>query len=403
MGNLKRKLKREVRKAFCVLLAAAMLSSGMELPTNAAEQTEEVLVEETQTETESVLEEEETQTETETAFKETQTEEQTEAEIVSETFQEQTETETEEILFMEETDYIEMEETDCVEEQEYAASYTYSSKPLKPWLMECLLPGGEGVWSFDSETGTLTVKGKGEFNSRYGPVPWAEYRDQIKTAVISLTGTKDFSNCLYNCKNLTSVDLSKTDTSSAVNMNGMFMNCYSLEKIDISGFDTSNVTDMGDMFRECRSLKQLTFGTKFKTDKVTDMEMMFHGIGVESLDLTTYYANEVFDRSKLTVTVNRRNSIRNETVTVTDYTTNIDKIGMNTPGTKTLTIYYQGLSVSTQITVEPPLTVEIEEGYENFRHVYEVGEKPDFSNMRLGFRYSTGGSFVASNYKTNID
>ncbi|MFG6321406.1 MAG: DUF285 domain-containing protein [Lachnospiraceae bacterium] len=294
MGNLKRKLKREVRKAFCVLLAAAMLSSGMELPTNAAEQTEEVLVEETQTETESVLEEEETQTETETAFKETQTEEQTEAEIVSETFQEQTETETEEILFMEETDYIEMEETDCVEEQEYAASYTYSSKPLKPWLMECLLPGGEGVWSFDSETGTLTVKGKGEFNSRYGPVPWAEYRDQIKTAVISLTGTKDFSNCLYNCKNLTSVDLSKTDTSSAVNMNGMFMNCYSLEKIDISGFDTSNVTDMGDMFRECRSLKQLTFGTKFKTDKVTDMEMMFHGIGVESLDLSG------FDMSKVT-------------------------------------------------------------------------------------------------------
>ncbi len=295
-----------------------------------------------------------------------------------------------------------MEETDCVEEQEYAASYTYSSKPLKPWLMECFLPGGGGVWSFDSETGTLTVKGKGEFNSRYGPVPWAEYRDQIKTAVISLTGTKDFSNCLYNCKNLTSVDLGKTDTSSAVNMNGMFMNCYSLEKIDISGFDTSNVTDMGDMFRECRSLKQLTFGTKFKTDKVTDMEMMFQGIGVESLDLTTYCANEVFDRSKLTVTVNRRNSIRNETVTVTDYTTNIDKIGMNTPGTKTLTIYYQGLSVSTQITVEPPLTVEIEEGYENFRHVYEVGEKPDFSNMRLGFRYSTGGSFVASNYKTNI-
>ena len=123
-----------------------------------------------------------------------------------------------------------MEETDCVEEQEYAASYTYSSKPLKPWLMECFLPGGGGVWSFDSETGTLTVKGKGEFNSRYGPVPWAEYRDQIKTAVISLTGTKDFSNCLYNCKNLTSVDLGKTDTSSAVNMNGMFMNCYSLEK-----------------------------------------------------------------------------------------------------------------------------------------------------------------------------
>lgn len=618
-----------------MLLTAAVLSSGIELPANAAELTEAVLVKETQEETETVLEE--TQEETE---------------LVSEEKQELTETETEEILsiietgdiiddiIIEETDFA--EETILVEEQENAASYTYPTggfrpqDPQKPVLLQNLLPGGKGYWTFDSTTGTLTVSGKGEFHSSYTTaVPWEEYQDQIKTAVISLTGTKNFSDLLYNCKNLTSVDLSKTDTSNAVNMNGMFMNCDSLEKLDISSFNTSKVTNMKYMFRECRSLKQLTFGTNFKTNNVTDMERMFTNVRLESLDLSnfdmakvtssekmissrsileiktprnlnvsvpfvagtwlnnngtvitelpkkqstsvlvkqrptlkakktkktydvgekldlsdltvelaynddflisdrreiknyttnaasinmntagtkdliisyqgqsvtikltvmkrtllvkktktayylgeslniddldvtiryedgsvylvsekdyttnkdsinmntvgtkdlivkyegvsatvkitveersftysnlqvknakpTYYANEKFDRSELTVTVNRKNSIRNETVTVTDYTTNVDKLSMSTPGTKTLTISYQGLTASMQITVEPPFTWEVMPGFGTFRHVYEIGEKPDFSNMQIVFCYSTGGTFGTTDYETNIN
>ena len=60
---MSKELKRNMKKAFCMLLAAATLSSGMELPVNAAELTnaacEEKLHEETESETlvEEVLEE----------------------------------------------------------------------------------------------------------------------------------------------------------------------------------------------------------------------------------------------------------------------------------------------------------------------------------------------------------
>ena len=64
MHYLKEYFKKSLKKNFCLLMAAAMLSSGMELPANAAELTtaaacEEELHEETESETlvEDVLEE----------------------------------------------------------------------------------------------------------------------------------------------------------------------------------------------------------------------------------------------------------------------------------------------------------------------------------------------------------
>ena len=55
----------------------------------------------------------------------------------------------------------------------------------------------------------------------------------------------------YNCRSLTSLDLSKIDTSNVTNMNGMFMYCQSLTSLDLSKIDTSNVTNMRYMFSYC--------------------------------------------------------------------------------------------------------------------------------------------------------
>ena len=76
------------------------------------------------------------------------------------------------------------------------------------------------------------------------------------------------------CRSLTSLDVSKFDTSSVTNMGSMFSGCSSLISLDVSKFDTSSVTNMGYMFFYCSSLTSLDV-SKFDTSSVTNMEHMF--------------------------------------------------------------------------------------------------------------------------------
>jgi surface protein len=45
----------------------------------------------------------------------------------------------------------------------------------------------------------------------------------------------------YNCKTLTSLDLSGWNTSNVTNMNAIFYGCLSLQKLNLSGWDMSKV------------------------------------------------------------------------------------------------------------------------------------------------------------------
>ena len=48
------------------------------------------------------------------------------------------------------------------------------------------------------------------------------------------------------CNRLTSLDVSKFDTSNVTDMNFMFFCCSSLTSLDVSKFDTSKVTNMSE-------------------------------------------------------------------------------------------------------------------------------------------------------------
>ena len=66
------------------------------------------------------------------------------------------------------------------------------------------------------------------------------------------------ANSMFNsCWQLTSLDLSKWDTSNVTNMGSMFKECSKLTSLDLSNWDTSNVTNMGSMFKECSKLTSL--------------------------------------------------------------------------------------------------------------------------------------------------
>ena len=89
--------------------------------------------------------------------------------------------------------------------------------------------------------------------------PFNSIRNDIKK-VVALPGAKagtSLEMAFYNLNNVTSIDLSKLNTSSVTNMLGVFENCSNVETMNVSTWDTSNVTNMKEMFQYCPKLKSI--------------------------------------------------------------------------------------------------------------------------------------------------
>lgn len=122
------------------------------------------------------------------------------------------------------------------------------------------------------------------------------------TEALSLYTNADASHMFKRLKNLTSLNVSTFDTTKTTNMQMMFSILPKIETIDVSNFDTSNVTSMYAMFNSFdtnngsyqSSLKNISFGNKFNTSKVTNMRSMFaYCSKLESLDLSTFDTKNV--------------------------------------------------------------------------------------------------------------
>ena len=105
----------------------------------------------------------------------------------------------------------------------------------------------------------------------------------------------NMSAMFYDCRDLTSLDLSSFDTSNVTNMSDMLHDCRSLTSLNLSGFDTSSVTEMRSMFHGCSSLTSLSLDG-FDTANVTDMSCMFHSCSdLTSLNLSCFDASNATD------------------------------------------------------------------------------------------------------------
>ena len=62
------------------------------------------------------------------------------------------------------------------------------------------------------------------------------------------------SSMFDGCSSLSTLDLSRFDTSQVTDMHAMFKNCKSLTTLDLSNFQTSEVKNMGEMFSGCSTL-----------------------------------------------------------------------------------------------------------------------------------------------------
>jgi surface protein len=148
---------------------------------------------------------------------------------------------------------------------------------------------GDLTWTID-ENGLLTVTGNGNY---VGTPAWYEYRDYIKSGKIQVTGITNTSFMFAGCLNMTTIDLSRLDTSKVTDMSAMFEGCKNLESLDLSKFDTSNVEDISAMFCACTKLKTLDL-SGFDTSKVTDMFSLFAScFELESVDISSFKTGKV--------------------------------------------------------------------------------------------------------------
>ena len=137
------------------------------------------------------------------------------------------------------------------------------------------------------------------------------------------------------CSGLTSLDLSRFNTSAVTSLYWMFNNCSSLTSLDLTGFDTSAVTTMDYMFYECRGLTFLDLSS-FDTSALKSsygMQKMFDACtGLISLILGPNF----FKTSQVTsVGFSSSTKWTNDTVVTSLVTNSYDRA---TAGLKTMTL-----------------------------------------------------------------
>ena len=116
----------------------------------------------------------------------------------------------------------------------------------------------------------------------------------IMTTPVSST----MQSMFLNCSALTSLDLSKLNTSNVTNMTSMFSGCTGLTSINLKSLKTANVTTFEDMFYNCSSLRTLDL-CDITSDKVTNFARMFAQSGVETLNLAKFDTNSAVNMDQM--------------------------------------------------------------------------------------------------------
>ena len=149
---------------------------------------------------------------------------------------------------------------------------------------------------------------------------WCEKLNQVEG--IKNLNTKevtDMADMFYECRDLSSLDVSGFNTEKVTDMSGMFFECISLKLLDVAKFNTANVKSMSNMFYRCHNIDLLNV-TNFNTENVTNMQGMFSGCPA----LTTIYASDKFVTGKVTDGSNMFSNCANLKGFI-DYKNNSDK------------------------------------------------------------------------------
>ena len=173
---------------------------------------------------------------------------------------------------------------------------------------------GTCAWQLDDD-GTLVISsGEGGNGSSTNAQGAFTGLDKTRVVKVRFSGAvKAPENCgflFYGFSNLESIEgLTNLDTSQATNIGGLFYDCKKLTSIDLSGFDTSQVASMECLFQNCVSLTELNL-TSFDTRNVRSMHHLFFGCtNLRTLDLSSFTFNRFYNEYQGTETQVSGNSM----------------------------------------------------------------------------------------------
>ena len=142
-------------------------------------------------------------------------------------------------------------------------------------------------FSFDTQTGTLEVKGRGKM-SDYSSLkipPWDSYKNKIKDIKIEKGVTSIGNNAFTECKYVTFITI--PDSVEEIG-NNAFKGCKRLKEVTIPG----SVTKIGNnAFTECIGLKSLTYqGKKYLNRK----NVLYDCPRLEKINVFSDYTGDTF-------------------------------------------------------------------------------------------------------------
>ena len=110
-----------------------------------------------------------------------------------------------------------------------------SNSKQKSSTAENFYKSGSTQWSFEENTGNLTIVGNGKidsYNDAFSSAPWSFYRSQIVSVTIK-EGVTNIGDCAFSsCSSLTSIEIPASVTSIGYLA---FSGCSSLTSINYSG------------------------------------------------------------------------------------------------------------------------------------------------------------------------
>ena len=144
---------------------------------------------------------------------------------------------------------------------------------------------GDDIWIFSVLPRDAAAITDNTYETPYGVI-----RSSVdhSTAIIS-----DISSMFFGCENITSLNLSRWDTSTITTISYLFKGCKQLSKIDLSNWNVSKAREMDSMFEACESLISIDLSTWHEFSALTLTSMFKDCKELHTLNLANWDTSSV--------------------------------------------------------------------------------------------------------------
>ena len=160
---------------------------------------------------------------------------------------------------------------------------------------------------FDDATKTLTFsygpkpEGAYDLNVESNNPGWYAQKENIEKVVFNASfANARPTSCYYwfcGCSKLTDIEgIENLNTENVTDMSYMFYNCRKLSSLDLSNFYTAKVGDMSYMFSYCSTLTTIYGSDEFVTEEVYNSQNMFLRCKNLKGAIDKYYENKIHHR-----------------------------------------------------------------------------------------------------------